>query len=69
MDINGDRLSYTGWARIDSGIAWLCMLDHQETGRHVALLSDHADATARRVIRDDLENNKRNNKYKAMDRG
>ena len=49
--VYGDRLSEAGRARVDAGVGGPRVLHHQEAGRHVALVRDHAHAAARRVVR------------------
>ena len=50
MDVDGDCLPEAGGARVDARVRGPRVLHHQEGGRHVALVGDHADAAAGRVV-------------------
>ena len=54
MDCDGLGLRVGGVARVFSRVRGLGALDQQEAGCGVALLSDDAHTTARRVVTDDL---------------
>lgn len=54
MDVDGDGLSEAGRAGVGPRVRGARVLHHEEAGRDVTLVGQHAHAAAGRVVRDDL---------------